>query len=115
MKIDREVVISCPPPWAWPGGPGADGGRPQLFVRAADACPGLRHVVPGLLPRPAVHHTGPGRARFRVRWLLLAALTVGTAGVWGMHFVAMLGFTIPGQTIRYSVPVTIFSMLIAAV
>ena len=51
----------------------------------------------------------------RVRWLLLAALTVGTAGVWGMHFVAMLGFTIPGQTIRYSVPVTIFSMLIAAV
>jgi NO-binding membrane sensor protein with MHYT domain len=51
----------------------------------------------------------------RVRWLLLAALTIGTAGVWGMHFVAMLGFTIPGQTIRYSVPVTIFSMLIAAV
>src|ERR1022692_447021 len=51
----------------------------------------------------------------RVRWLLLAALTVGTAGVWGMHFVAMLGFSIPGQTIRYSVPVTIFSMLIAAV
>src|ERR1035437_6538181 len=51
----------------------------------------------------------------RVRWLRLAALTVGTAGVWGMHFVAMLGFSIPGQTIRYSVPVTIFSMLIAAV
>ena len=55
------------------------------------------------------------RGASRVRWLLLAALTVGTAGVWGMHFVAMLGFTIPGQTIRYSVPVTIFSMLIAAV
>jgi len=32
-----------------------------------------------------------------------------------MHFVAMLGFTIPGQTITYSVPVTIASMLIAVV
>ena len=51
----------------------------------------------------------------RVRWLLLAAVSVGVAGVWGMHFVAMLGFTIPGQTIRYSVPVTIFSMVIAVV
>jgi NO-binding membrane sensor protein with MHYT domain len=51
----------------------------------------------------------------RVRWLLLAALTIGAAGVWGMHFVAMLGFSIPGQSIRYNVPVTIFSMLIAAV
>jgi NO-binding membrane sensor protein with MHYT domain len=51
----------------------------------------------------------------RVRWLLLAALTIGVAGVWGMHFVAMLGFSIPGQTIRYNVPVTILSMLIAIV
>ncbi len=51
----------------------------------------------------------------RVRWLLLAAVSIGVAGVWGMHFVAMLGFTIPGHTIRYSVPVTIFSMLIAVI
>jgi NO-binding membrane sensor protein with MHYT domain len=51
----------------------------------------------------------------RVRWLLLAAVSIGAAGIWGMHFVAMLGFTIPDQTINYNVPVTIFSMLIAAV
>src|ERR1022692_392277 len=51
----------------------------------------------------------------RVRWLLLAAVSIGAAGVWGMHFVAMLGFSIPGQSIGYSVPVTILSMLIAAV
>ena len=49
----------------------------------------------------------------RARWLTLAALAVGVAGIWGMHFVAMLGFTIPGTTIRYSVPVTIVSMLIS--
>src|SRR5258708_23022586 len=51
----------------------------------------------------------------RVRWLLLAAVSIGVPGVWGMHFIAMLGFTIPGQPIRYSVPVTIFSMGIAVV
>jgi len=32
-----------------------------------------------------------------------------------MHFVAMLGFRIPGTVIRYSVPVTVVSMLIAVV
>ncbi len=51
----------------------------------------------------------------RVRWLLLATLSIATTGIWVMHFVAMLGFTIPGQTITYSVPVTVASMLIAVV
>jgi NO-binding membrane sensor protein with MHYT domain len=51
----------------------------------------------------------------RARWLLLAAVSVATTGIWVMHFVAMLGFTIPGQTITYNVPVTILSMLIAVV
>jgi len=49
----------------------------------------------------------------RARWLLLAALSIGTAGIWVMHFIAMLGFTIPDQGIGYYVPVTIASMLIA--
>jgi NO-binding membrane sensor protein with MHYT domain len=49
----------------------------------------------------------------RAHWLLLAAVSIGVTGIWGMHFIAMLGFTIPGQTIRYNVPVTILSMLIA--
>ncbi len=53
--------------------------------------------------------------RERLRWLLLAALSIGTAGVWVMHFIAMLGYTIPGQTIRYNVLITIGSMLIAVV
>jgi NO-binding membrane sensor protein with MHYT domain len=51
----------------------------------------------------------------RVRWLLLAAVSLAVPGIWGMHFIAMLGFTIPGQVIGYSVPVTIFSMVIAVV
>ena len=51
----------------------------------------------------------------RARWLTLAALAIATTGIWVMHFIAMLGFTIPGQTIRYNVPVTILSMVIAVI
>jgi NO-binding membrane sensor protein with MHYT domain len=53
------------------------------------------------------------QGRARASWLVIAALAIGIMGIWVMHFIAMLGFTIPGQSIRYSVPVTILSMLIA--
>jgi NO-binding membrane sensor protein with MHYT domain len=56
-------------------------------------------------------HTGFGGAN----WLILAAVAVGAAGNWTMHFIAMLGFTIPGQQILYNVPRTIASMLVAIV
>jgi NO-binding membrane sensor protein with MHYT domain len=56
-------------------------------------------------------HQGVARAR----WLTLAALSIGTTGIWVMHFIAMLGFAIPGESIRYNVPVTILSMVIAVV
>jgi NO-binding membrane sensor protein with MHYT domain len=49
----------------------------------------------------------------RARWLLLAAVSIGITGIWVMHFIAMLGYTIGGQAITYNVPVTILSMLIA--
>jgi NO-binding membrane sensor protein with MHYT domain len=49
----------------------------------------------------------------RARWLVLAAVSIGVTGIWVMHFIAMLGFTIPGQMITYNVPVTIGSMLVA--
>ena len=51
----------------------------------------------------------------RARWLALGAAAIGSTGIWVMHFIAMLGFTIPGQSIRYNVPVTILSMVIAVV
>jgi NO-binding membrane sensor protein with MHYT domain len=53
--------------------------------------------------------------RTRLSWLLLAALSIGTTGIWVMHFIAMLGYTIPSEQIQYSVPLTIASMLIAVV
>lgn len=51
----------------------------------------------------------------RLRWLLLAALSIGTTGIWVMHFIAMLGYTVPGEVIHYNVLITIGSMLIAVV
>jgi NO-binding membrane sensor protein with MHYT domain len=49
----------------------------------------------------------------RARWLVLAAVGIGALGIWVMHFIAMLGFAIPGETIRYSVPNTLISVVIA--
>jgi NO-binding membrane sensor protein with MHYT domain len=54
-----------------------------------------------------------GRSRFG--WLLVAAVSIGVTGIWVMHFIAMLGFTIPGDTITYNIPITLASMLIAVV
>src|SRR5580658_10252192 len=51
----------------------------------------------------------------RARWLIAGALAIATTGIWVMHFIAMLGFTIPGQSIRYNVPITILSMGIAVI
>jgi NO-binding membrane sensor protein with MHYT domain len=53
--------------------------------------------------------------RTRLSWLLLGALSIGTTGIWVMHFIAMLGFTIPGEVIHYNILITIASMLIAVV
>jgi NO-binding membrane sensor protein with MHYT domain len=49
----------------------------------------------------------------RARWLALAAVSIGVTGIWVMHFIAMLGYTIPGETIRYNIPITVLSMLLA--
>jgi NO-binding membrane sensor protein with MHYT domain len=60
-----------------------------------------------------VTRAGYYQGRARARWLALAATAIGATGIWAMHFIAMLGFAIPGQQITYNVPVTIASMLIA--
>src|SRR5437868_6942263 len=51
----------------------------------------------------------------KASWLILAAVSVGATGIWAMHFIAMLGYTVGGQQILYDVPVTIASMLLAIV
>jgi NO-binding membrane sensor protein with MHYT domain len=49
----------------------------------------------------------------RAGWLTLAAFAIGGTGIWTMHFMAMLGFTVPGRPIRYDVGMLIVSALTA--
>lgn len=49
----------------------------------------------------------------RGRWLALAAVSIGGTGIWVMHFIAMLGAEVSGTPLRYDVPLTILSMVLA--
>jgi NO-binding membrane sensor protein with MHYT domain len=51
----------------------------------------------------------------RASWLALAALAIGGTGIWVMHFIAMLGFRVPGAEIRYDVGLTALSAVMAIV
>ncbi|MCM6773112.1 hypothetical protein NDR87_04325 [Nocardia sp. CDC159] len=54
-------------------------------------------------------------ARWPGGWLIAAAVALGGAGIWVMHFTAMLGFAIVGTTIRYDMAMTLLSAAIAIV
>ncbi|GAA1081965.1 MULTISPECIES: MHYT domain-containing protein [Kitasatospora] len=58
----------------------------------------------------ALSASGPSRRN----WLLTAAAAIGS-GIWTMHFVAMFGFTVEGTELRYDVPLTVLSLLVAVV
>ncbi|KAF0846788.1 MHYT domain-containing protein [Nocardia caishijiensis] len=51
----------------------------------------------------------------RAGWLIGAAVAIGGTGIWVMHFIAMLGFSIRGAEIRYDVLLTLFSAVTAMV
>lgn len=45
-------------------------------------------------------------------WLIGGAIAMGS-GIWSMHFIGMLSFTIPGLTLKYDSLWTAFSLLVA--
>jgi len=51
----------------------------------------------------------------RAQWLLMGGVTLGAVGFWSMHMIALLGFTIQGDTVYYSIPLTLASLLVAIV
>jgi signal transduction histidine kinase/ActR/RegA family two-component response regulator len=51
--------------------------------------------------------------RTRLPWLASAGVVTG-CGVWSTHFIAMLAYT-PGFPIRYDMPATVMSLLVATV
>ncbi|WP_406101091.1 hypothetical protein OG698_02305 [Streptomyces sp. NBC_01003] len=50
--------------------------------------------------------------RSKRNWLVSASIAIG-AGIWTMHFIAMLGYTVDGTAIRYDIPLTLLSLLVA--
>ena len=48
----------------------------------------------------------------RYGWLATAAIAMG-GGIWSMHFVAMLAFSMPGMEVSYEAGLTILSLLVA--
>src|ERR1700720_3987884 len=58
-------------------------------------------------------HVEPTHGFARRVWLVAAALTMG-GGIWSMHFVAMLAFTMP-TPMSYNIGLTILSLVIAIV
>ncbi|MFD9961883.1 MHYT domain-containing protein [Amycolatopsis sp. NPDC058986] len=51
----------------------------------------------------------------RLSWLGMAAVSIGGVGIWIMHFTAMLGFATPGMPVRYDIPNTALSAVLAVI
>jgi NO-binding membrane sensor protein with MHYT domain len=45
-------------------------------------------------------------------WLLMGSTAIGS-GIWTLHFIAMLGFDVGGTDVRYNVPLTLLSLVLA--
>jgi NO-binding membrane sensor protein with MHYT domain len=58
--------------------------------------------------------TARSRSR-RNRWLIIAAFAIGGAGIWLMHFTAVLGFDVPQSPVRYDPVLTMASLGLAVV
>ncbi|MEU6536955.1 MHYT domain-containing protein [Streptomyces sp. NPDC047000] len=52
----------------------------------------------------------PGQRRWG--WLLLGAVSLG-CGIWTMHFIAMIGFSVEGALVSYDPVKTVLSLLVA--
>ncbi|GGL83938.1 membrane protein [Streptomyces fumigatiscleroticus] len=65
---------------------------------------GLRCTTRAMLVSPS----------WRPGWLALASAAIGS-GIWTMHFIAMMGFTVEETEIRYDGPMTFASLAVAIV
>ncbi|MFI5963357.1 MHYT domain-containing protein [Streptomyces asoensis] len=54
------------------------------------------------------------RPHRRARWLALGAVSIG-CGIWTMHFIAMIGFSVQGALVEYDTTKTVLSLVVAIV
>ena len=52
------------------------------------------------------------RPQHRARWLALGAVSIG-CGIWTMHFIAMIGFSVEGALVNYDATKTLLSLGVA--
>lgn len=52
------------------------------------------------------------RPQHRARWLALGAVSIG-CGIWTMHFIAMIGFSVEGALVDYDATKTLLSLVVA--
>ncbi|WP_042164554.1 MHYT domain-containing protein [Streptomyces sp. NBRC 110035] len=55
-----------------------------------------------------------GAQRKRIGWLSLATVSIG-CGIWTMHFIAMIGFSVNGAAVEYNTRLTLLSLAVAIV
>jgi NO-binding membrane sensor protein with MHYT domain len=80
--------------------------------------PALAYVMAVLGCLVGLLHASKARVRpgwRRVRMLIYATVAIGGTGIWQMHFVAMLGFTVPDSVVRYDPRLLTLSLGIAIV
>ena len=88
---------------------GSEGGLGIIALAYGTSCLGC------LLGLSAMTRARSTSGAKRIRWLVLGAVAIGGTGIWAMHFIAMLGFNIPGLQITYNVPITLVSLLVAII
>jgi NO-binding membrane sensor protein with MHYT domain len=67
----------------------------------------------GLVATARARRAGTGRAHSG--WLVLGAWAIGGTGIWVMHFMAMIGFSVDGTPIAYDRTTTVASWLTAVI
>ncbi len=68
----------------------------------------LLAVMAALVLLPVAHRYHYGNSRYRRLWLVVGSLGMG-AGIWAMHFTAMLAYSLPFD-VSYDLPTTIISI-----
>ncbi|MGF1620598.1 MAG: EAL domain-containing protein [Rhodomicrobiaceae bacterium] len=80
----------------------------RLVLLAAAVC-----VLTSIVAINLLHRASATDDRTRVGWLITTGIAAGY-GIWATHFIAMLAFS-PGLPTGYDLPLTIYSLLAAAV
>jgi NO-binding membrane sensor protein with MHYT domain len=88
---------------------GSEGGPFIIALAYAMSCVGCGM---GLL---AMARARSSSGRARRRWLAVGAVSIGGTGIWVMHFIAMLGYSIPGVPITFNLPMTLASLAMSIV